>query len=30
MVKEIVKGVWAFSRLVSSNERQGRALFIFY
>ena len=28
MIKEIVKGVWAFSRLASSNERQGRALFI--
>ena len=28
MIKEIVKGVWAFSRLASSNERQGRALIV--
>ena len=28
MIREIVKGVWAFSRLASSNERQGRALLV--
>ena len=28
MIKEIVKGVWALSRLASSNERQRRALIV--
>ena len=25
-VKKMLKGIWEFSRLASSNERQGRAL----
>lgn len=28
-VKKMLKGIWEFSRLASSNERQGRALWGF-
>ena len=29
MVKSILKGIWEFSRLANSNERQGRELWGF-